>query len=122
MRTVTNIVGLLIFTVALAVGQLLFKQVSLDFRDGPLSFFRIVVLNPSLYYVMAVYGGATLLWIWLLSRMPLSQAYPWVALSVIVVPLMAWQFLGEHLNPVFWVGLFLIFAGLVLTQLAVRGG
>ena len=122
MRTATNIISLFIVTVALAVGQLLFKRVALDLRGESLSAIKMIIVNPSLYYALAVYGSATLLWIWLLSRIPLSQAYPWVALSVIVVPLMSWQFLGERLNPVFWVGLFLIFTGLLLTQFAVRGG
>jgi drug/metabolite transporter (DMT)-like permease len=65
---------------------------------------------------LTLYGLSTLLWIWLLSRIPLSQAYPWVAIASVIVPLLAWYFYNERMAPVFWVGVTLMLAGLLLTQ------
>ena len=76
-----NILGLASVTLMLAVGQALFKQVAMSIRGMPISEALLVILRQPLFYVsLLIYGLATLLWIWILSRVPLSQAYPWVAL------------------------------------------
>jgi multidrug transporter EmrE-like cation transporter len=53
-----------------------------------------------------------------LSRVPLIQAYPWVAGATVLVPLLGRFFYGEQVTSIFWVGMILILAGLLLTQLA----
>lgn len=116
---VINIICLIAVTFSLAVGQLLFKSVALELRSHS---FDLLVTSPKLYVAFGVYGGTTLLWIWLLSRIPLSQAYPWVATSVVIVPLLARQFFGENVTPMFWVGLIFVLVGLIITQLAARSG
>lgn len=54
--------------------------------------------------------------IWILSRVPLSQAYPWVAVGLIVVLLLGWYLYGKRLARLFWVGFVLIMAGALLVQ------
>lgn len=118
----SNIVWLLVFTGLLAAGQLLFKKVGLLMHGKPLQEAVWVVLaSPTLYLSLALYALATGLWIWILSRMPLSAAYPWVGLGVVVVPLLATVLYGERTTPVFWAGAALVAAGIVLTQYGVRG-
>ena len=70
-----------------------------------------------LWTALLLYGGSTLLWVWILSRIPLSQAYPWVALGSIIVPLGARLLFGEMVKPVFWLGAVMIAAGIVVTQI-----
>jgi drug/metabolite transporter (DMT)-like permease len=112
-----NSASLACFTLILAAGQVLFKKVGLAVAGLPPAEAMLAVLrDPFLYGALALYGLATLLWIWILSRVPLSQAYPWVALGVILVPLLGWYLFGERVAPVFWVGTALIVAGLFLTQ------
>jgi multidrug transporter EmrE-like cation transporter len=53
---------------------------------------------------LLLYGGSTILWVWILSRLPLRQAYPWVALGSIFVPLGVRLWFGEIVKPVFWLG------------------
>jgi drug/metabolite transporter (DMT)-like permease len=48
------------------------------------------------------------------------QAYPWVAANMAIVPLIGWFAFGERVTPVFWLGVVLILAGILLTQLATR--
>lgn len=105
----------------LAIGQLLFKQVGLSIRDqslvdGVLSALR----QPALYAALSLYGLATLLWIWILSRVPLTQAYPWVAAGVVIVPLLGLWVFGERVSFTFWVGVVLIVIGIVITQYSVK--
>jgi multidrug transporter EmrE-like cation transporter len=115
-----NVASLLVVTVTLAVGQVLFKKVGLSVRglavrDGLLA----AAHEPALYAALALYGGATLLWIWILSRVPLSQAYPWVAVGTAIVPFLGWYWYDERLSPVFWVGVALIMVGILVIQYSI---
>ena len=74
------------------------------------------MLQPLLYAALALYGVATLLWIWILARVPLSQAYPWVAVGAFIVPLLGWWLFGERPAPIFWLGVLLIVGGVAVTQ------
>lgn len=116
-----NVACLILFTVSLSAGQLLFKTVGLALRTGPLSETALRVLQmPVLYAALALYGGATALWIWILSRVPLTEAYPWVALGMVLVPLIGWFVFDERVKPLFWLGVALILVGVWITQQAVQ--
>ncbi len=80
----------------------------------------LIVRMPSLYLALALYGVSTVLWIWILSRISLSRAYPWV--GVVIVPLIGRYYFGEQLHPLFWVGVVLVFTGILLVQGAVSAG
>jgi len=119
---VQNIVCLATFTLILAAGQVLFKKVGLAITGLPLGGALPVALrNPLLYGALALYAVATMLWVWILSRVPLSQAYPWVAFGTVVVSLLSWCLFGERLVPMFWIGMMLIVAGLLLIQYTSQG-
>lgn len=118
----SNLAGLAVFTTVLAVGQLLFKKAGLSIRgldlaEGLLSLARL----PAFYAAIALYALSTLLWVWLLSRVTLMQAYPWVAAGVIIVPLLSAMVFGERVNPTYWLGTLLIVAGILVTQYSVPG-
>ena len=116
----TNLLGLLVFTFMLAIGQLLFKKTAVAMVGQPLRDGLLAVLcQPLFYAALTLYGFATLLWIWLLSRVPLSQAYPFVAGGVIIVPLLSVLLLGERVTFVFWLGAACVAIGVLLTQYGV---
>jgi drug/metabolite transporter (DMT)-like permease len=110
-------------TLSLAIGQVLFKQASFALRGQPFreGLLRLAV-TPTLYAGLILYALSTLLWIWVLSRMPLAQAYPWVAACSAIVPVLGWFLFGERFAPSFWLGVALIFAGIALTQHAIQHG
>lgn len=113
----TNILGLASVTFMLAVGQALFKQIGVSIRGVPIPEASVLVLRQPLFYVsLLIYGFATLLWIWILSRVPLSQAYPWVALTIFLVAIFGWWFFRERPSPAFWLGLLFVMVGVVITQ------
>ena len=117
-----NTLWLLLFSISLAGGQLLFKRAAQAIAGVPASRLLVVLAtSPAMWAAIALYGGATLLWVWILSRVPLSQAHPWAALGVVVVPLAAVLMYGEAVRPVFWLGAALIVAGIVLTQVGSGG-
>lgn len=109
--------GLLIATpFMIAVGQVLFKLTSerLLARQG--SGFTSIAFDPIFIAALALYGTATLLWIYVLKSVPLSYAYSFMALTFVIVPLLALAFLGEALTWRYWLGAALIMAGLIVTQ------
>jgi drug/metabolite transporter (DMT)-like permease len=111
--------SLAVFTLILASGQILFKRVGLALQgQSGLDAILVAVRQPSLYAALVLYAAATLLWIWILSRVTLMQAYPWVAVGTIIVPLLGWLQFGERVAPVFWLGVALIIAGVGVTQYA----
>jgi drug/metabolite transporter (DMT)-like permease len=119
MNLTSGQIGLLVaFSFLLASGQILFKysaQSAPEFNDIPalVSILRI----PSMWAAIILYGFATLLWVYLLQQIPLSKAYPFVALGFILVPL-AGQFLfGEIVPRIYWLGVFLILIGIFFTGL-----
>jgi drug/metabolite transporter (DMT)-like permease len=110
---------LAVFTVMLACGQVMFKRVGLTLQGhSGLEGVRQILSQPSLYTALTLYGCATLLWIWILSSVSLVQAYPWVSVGMIIVPLLGWLVFGESVTPLFWLGVAFIIVGVGLTQYA----
>jgi drug/metabolite transporter (DMT)-like permease len=117
-----NAFWLLTFAVLLALGQLLFKRVGLEARaQSLLDSLSAMFRSPSFYAAVMLYGLSTLLWIWILSRVSLSKAYPWVAVTMTIVPLLSWLVFGERVQPMYWLGILLVILGVLLTQYAADG-
>lgn len=109
---------LLIFcSVALsALGQTFFKAGvnRVDFAEGAgvLSRGAALVLSPWVLGGLAFYGVGTVLWLFALKRMDLSLAYPFVAMSFVMVAASGVLFLGETLSVTRVLGMALIVSGL----------
>lgn len=61
-----------------------------------------------------MFGGASLLWMYILKHWPLSMAYPMVSMSYVIAMVMAVAFLHESVAWNRWVGVGLIMLGCVL--------
>jgi len=110
------ILGLLCLTpFSIAVGQVLFKMTSekLVSTGAP---FQSVFFNPIFILALAIYGGATLLWLYVLKTVPLIYAYSFMALTFVIVPILSVIFLGEHITPKYILGASLIIIGLLVVQ------
>ncbi len=108
----TNIILILICVIAISGGQLLFKRAGLELElAGTWLSWRVWLYSGVSF---AVYTGATLLWIHVLRVTPLIQAYPFMALSFVIVPLSGAWFFKEQLGAAYLIGLLLIISGVVL--------
>jgi drug/metabolite transporter (DMT)-like permease len=106
----------LICVLAICVGQLLFKRVSIEIKATGTWFDGTVLLYAAVAF--AIYAGATLLWIYVLRFVDLSRAYPFMALSFAIVPIAsAWLF-GDKLSVAYFSGVALICAGVVVISRA----
>lgn len=112
-----HIIGLLVtFSLMLASGQTVFKMAARTSESlSGVSGFVSLASNTWFWLALALYGGATLLWIYILQKINLVQAYPFVAFGFIIVPIAAYFFLGERVNVLYYAGgIALILAGLWL--------
>jgi multidrug transporter EmrE-like cation transporter len=105
-------------------GQLLLKmgmnQVS-DFAftpDAIIAALPSIVFNPLIWLGFAGFIGGTIFWLGVISRAPLSLAYPILALSYFVVVIEAWLFLGEAVTLQKIIGVAVIVGGVILVGLS----
>jgi drug/metabolite transporter (DMT)-like permease len=110
--TPTVILLILSTILLLAGGQVLFKQAA-----GALSFSKpLSLLSWQLLLALTVYGVATLLWLVVLSRVPLSVAFPFYGLTFLLVPTFAWLLLKEPIRPQVLIGGAVIMVGVVISS------
>ena len=71
---------LVFYSLGMACGQLLFKISADRVRRGSVSEGFMAALFTNGYFIAAVtlYGLLTILWVWLLTSVPLSRAYPFI--------------------------------------------
>ena len=75
-----------------------------------------VATNVPIIGGLACYGLGAVTWILVLTRVPLSWAYPILALNQVLILLVAWLFLGEQVNALRWAGVLLIITGVFLVS------
>jgi drug/metabolite transporter (DMT)-like permease len=96
----------------LSLGQILFKLASKGISFGdPRS-----LLSPSLLSGLFVYGLATIMWILVLKRLPLSLAFPFYGLTFLLVPLLAHFLIGEKIGYQTLLGGGIIMFGVFVTS------
>lgn len=100
---------------ALGCGQVLFKAVGLringlvDLISQP----RVALL---FFGALSLYGVSTLLWVLALRTIPLSRAYPFMALGFILVPIISHYVFGEKLTINQVVGMAFVVTGLLIAS------
>lgn len=99
-----------------ACGQILLKYAML--QVGPLNFSPAVLLRalgqPFLPIALVIYALALVLWLEVLSKTPLSVAYPVLAVTYVLVPFISQFVFNERLDANQYIGMFLILAGVAL--------
>ncbi len=70
--------------------------------------------NPYILGGLACYAVSLVVWILALSRVEVSLAYPMLSLGYVVTAIGAWVFFSERLEPLQWLGILVIIAGVVL--------
>jgi undecaprenyl phosphate-alpha-L-ara4N flippase subunit ArnE len=105
---------LLCFPVAIAAGQILFKRAAAQMTGVSGPWLWELARLPSMWLALALYAVSTLLWVKILTTVPLSRAYPFVALAFILVPAAGYLFFDEPINGRLAAGTALIIAGVIV--------
>ena len=87
-------------------------------RRGLLAALPRIVTNPSIVFGFIGFGSGAVFWLAVLSRVPLSIAYPTLALSYFIVVVEAWLLLKERVTWQRLLGVAIIFAGVVIIGLS----
>lgn len=110
---------LLILNVLLMTsGQLFFKR-SADFisANPDISFPTYFLVNPWFYAAVGLFGLATIVWTQVLTKMPLSVAYPIASAAYILTVIGAAVFFHEQIGFQGILGVLLIMSGIALTAM-----
>jgi multidrug transporter EmrE-like cation transporter len=76
--------------------------------------------EPRLWAGLALFGISAVFWLVVLSKVPLSFAYPFVGVSYIVIVLVARLVLHEHVPTLRWVGVAVVATGIAIVGLSFR--
>jgi drug/metabolite transporter (DMT)-like permease len=82
--------------------------------QGGKALIMAVAGSPLVWTGLAIYGSSVAVWLWILSKVDLSLAYPFVGVSFVVVMLFGVFLLDETVSPLRMIGTLLIAAGCVL--------
>ncbi len=95
---------------------------ALDFTSGAAMHTILkVALNPNIWIGFIGFGGGSLFWLSVISRVPLSLAYPMLGLNYIIIAVESWIFLGESLNLMHFAGAVIVGIGVAVVGLASAG-
>jgi len=113
--TLAQVALLVAYAVGMAGGQFLFKLAALRTPAVPMAERFVALLQDVVFLAaLALYAILAILWVWILTFTPLSRAYPFVAIAFALTPLLGGLAFGEPLTLRLFVGIGVIFAGLVI--------
>lgn len=109
---------LLLFSVGMGAGQLVLKfaatRQSPDSEQNLIARIITMVLDWPFVLGAAWYAAMLVYWVWLLTFLPLSKAYPFTLVSLAVAAIGSSIFFQEQLSVRFALGLLVIAGGLLL--------
>ena len=114
--SLATIAILLTYSVALAGGQVLFKLAALRFTPAARWSDNVMALalNPYLVVAVLLYALLSVVWVWVLTFVPLSIAYPFVALTFVLTVAAGALLFGEAVTVRLVLGGVMIIAGLIV--------
>ena len=74
---------------------------------------RNMIVSPLVVAGLAAYGLGALVWLFVLSRVDVSYAYPFLALGLVITVALGATLLGEHVGTAKIIGTCLIGIGIV---------
>lgn len=102
---------LLASSIIAAIGQLLLKLGAATSIVGMLT-------SGKLWVGLCCYGLSTLLWIYVLSKEPLSKAYPFTAFTFVLVFFFSYLILHETISLMQIIGILIVLIGFLVLALA----
>lgn len=109
----STLLPLILTPFLIAVGQVMFKMTGAKLAGAKAISVQAALFSPLFISALALYGGATLVWVYVLKTVPLSYAYSFMALTFVFVPVLAHFWLGETVSPRYMIAVALIVLGLV---------
>lgn len=119
------IVGVMIATGAqllLRAGMERVGYIGANRLGKPIALAVQVATEPRVVLGLLLFGFSAAMWLVVLSRIPLSLAYPFAGLTYLFVTIFSRWVLHEQVPPLRWFALSLIVAGIVLVGVTAPAG
>jgi len=113
---------LILLSISIAVGGQLMLKIGID-RIGIngfgsmkslISLFSGIIKSPMVLTGLFLYLISAAIWLVILSTVDLSFAYPFIGFTYVMVLVLSKFILKEEVNPLRWIGAFIITAGVVV--------
>jgi drug/metabolite transporter (DMT)-like permease len=98
----------------LVTGQVLWKMAVSNMDTWTFESAMRLIMSPLFIGGAALYVVATGLWLYVLSKLPLSVAYPSQSISYILAAIIALIVFKETVQPTQWIGMLVILFGVYL--------
>jgi len=98
----------------LVAGQVLFKVGTNGKSINSAGALIKTLFSPLVFSGLILYAFTTMLWLYILSKMPISRAYPIQALAYPLVLILAQFLFNEHISSMRWIGIGIIFIGVTI--------
>lgn len=115
------LLGLILLTVTLsACAQLALKlgvakpSMAHALQGGLVDALTAALTSPLIWSGLMIYGLSVAMWLWVLSKVDLSVAYPFVGVSFLITMAFGALLLNESVTPLRIVGTILIASGCIL--------
>ena len=121
----TNLIFIISSVLLNALAQILLKAGmktynNIDLKSNIIQTFISISLNPYIIFGFISYGISIILWLWVLSKVDVSLAYPFQALGYIIVTILAWLIFQENINLTRIIALIFISLGLIILAFSSR--
>lgn len=121
----TNLIFIITSVLLNALAQILLKAgmkefSNIDLKNNIIQTSVTIALNPYIICGFISYGISIILWLWVLSKVDVSLAYPFQALGYILVTILAWLIFQENINLTRIIALIFITIGLIILALSSR--
>ena len=103
-----------------AIGQLVLKigvsteSVTKAMQGNVTDIAVAMVFSPLIWVGLFIYGVCIIAWLWVLTKVELSVAYPFIGISFVITMLFSYYLLGENVNITRIFGTLLIAMGCIL--------
>ena len=101
-------------TLLMVTGQMMFKYGSAGKSIASIADIIKLLFSPIIFTALCIYGVTTMLWLYILSKTPISYAYPIQALAFPIVLIASMFLFNESIPPMRWVGVIIIMCGVFI--------
>lgn len=118
----SNAVLIILNAITLVIGQFLWKA-GLERKVNPFESFRSIidlVFSPFIMGGLVLYGLTTILWLFILSRVQISIAYPMQSVAYLISVFGAYFIFGESLTWMKVLGCLVILVGVAMVSLSTK--
>lgn len=108
-----TVIGTVLSQLLIKAGVLSISRLSISSPIGLAEFLTRALFNPFIIGGLAAALGAAISWIFAMRVLPLNFAYPFTALTIVLVVFLSTKIFQEQTNAMYWVALCFIVIGIL---------